>query len=253
VTASGSAPLSYQWQRNGANIAGATSSSYTLSNAQTTDSGSRFRVIVTNAAGSATSNEATLTVTSNNALPVPGILQPAPNRRYAGGETIAYSGSATDAEDGTLPASAFTWEIVFHHDTHTHPFLGPVTGATSGNFTIPTSGETASNVWYRIHLTVRDSAGQTATTYRDVRPRVVQMTLYSTPGGLSLTLDGQPVTTPYNFTGVVGIQRTIGAPSPQTRGRRTYDFASWSDGGAQTHTFATPAANTTYTARYVRR
>jgi glucose/arabinose dehydrogenase len=251
VAASGSSPLAYQWQRNQANIPGATSPSYTLSSPQLADSGSRFRCVVSNGAGTATSSEATLTVISNT-LPVPRILQPPVNRRYAGGETIAFSGSATDAEDGTLPPSAFTWEVVFHHDTHTHPFLGPIAGVTSGSFTIPTTGETASNVWYRVRLTVTDSAGQTATIYRDVLPRTIRVTLYARPGGLSLTLDGQPVTAPYTFVGVAGIERAIGTTSPQTRNGITYDFVSWSDGGAQTHTIA-PVANATFTATFARR
>jgi len=62
VTAAGTAPLTYQWQKNGVNIAGATASSYTTPPATTADSGSTFRVVVSNAAGSATSNSATLTV-----------------------------------------------------------------------------------------------------------------------------------------------------------------------------------------------
>ena len=79
------------------------------------------------------------------------------------------------------------------------------------------------------------------------------MTLASSPSGLSLTLDGQPVVAPFTFTGVVGIQRSLGAPSSQTSGPKTYDFASWSDAGAQTHTISTPASSTTFTAVYVRR
>jgi uncharacterized protein (TIGR03437 family) len=63
VAASGSTPLSYQWQRNTVNIAGANSSSYTLSSAVLADNGARFRCVVSNAFGNATSNEATLTVT----------------------------------------------------------------------------------------------------------------------------------------------------------------------------------------------
>ena len=87
-----------------------------------------------------------------------------------GGRHHRYAGTGTDAEDGTLPASAFTWQVDFHHDTHIHPFVPATTGATSGSFTIPTSGETSSNVWYRIHLTVRDSGGLTHETFRDVLP-----------------------------------------------------------------------------------
>ncbi|HVQ37355.1 MAG TPA: PQQ-dependent sugar dehydrogenase [Pyrinomonadaceae bacterium] len=63
VSATGSTPLSYQWQRNMVDLAGANSSSYTVSSATSADNGAKFRVVVTNAFGSATSNEATLTVT----------------------------------------------------------------------------------------------------------------------------------------------------------------------------------------------
>src|SRR5436190_10994386 len=62
VAAGGTAPLAFQWQRNQVNISGATSSSYTLSSAAFADNGAKFRCVVTNAFGTATSNEATLTV-----------------------------------------------------------------------------------------------------------------------------------------------------------------------------------------------
>jgi len=62
VAASGTAPLGYQWQRNMANIGGATSSSYMLASTSMSDNGAKFRCVVTNAFGSASSNEATLTV-----------------------------------------------------------------------------------------------------------------------------------------------------------------------------------------------
>ncbi len=62
VAASGTAPLSYQWSKNGTAIGGATSTSYTTPATTTADSGSTFTVKVTNSAGSATSNGATLSV-----------------------------------------------------------------------------------------------------------------------------------------------------------------------------------------------
>lgn len=62
VSATGSTPFTYQWQRDQSNIPGAASSSYTISSASTSDNGAKFRCVVTNAFGSATSNEATLTV-----------------------------------------------------------------------------------------------------------------------------------------------------------------------------------------------
>lgn len=66
VTASGSAPLAYQWRFNGADISGATGTGYTKSNIQLSDAGS-YNVVVANAAGTVTSATAVLTVT--NSLP----------------------------------------------------------------------------------------------------------------------------------------------------------------------------------------
>ena len=62
VTANGTAPLSYQWQKGSTAITGATSTSYTTPTTSTTDSGSQFSVVVSNTAGNVTSAAATLTV-----------------------------------------------------------------------------------------------------------------------------------------------------------------------------------------------
>jgi glucose/arabinose dehydrogenase len=250
VVATGAAPLRYQWQRNGANIQGATASSFTIASATLADNGSRFRVIISNNVGSATSNNAVLTVTTNRP-PTAAITQPATGALYSGGSVIMTAGTGTDPEDGTLPAGAFTWQVDFHHDTHTHPFMAPTTGVRSGAFTIPTTGETSANVWYRIYLTVRDSGGLTHTVQRDIVPRKVRLTLTTDPAGLQVVLDGQPRATPLSFDAVVGIERRLSVESVQRAGNGvSYQFVSWSDGGAATHLISTPAANTTYTARY---
>jgi glucose/arabinose dehydrogenase len=251
VGANGTPPLNYQWQRGGANIPGANSSSYTLQSALMSDNGAQFRCVVSNAVGNATSDFATLTVVANRP-PTATITQPAAGSSYSGGQTINFAGTGNDPEDGTLPAAAFTWMIDFHHDDHTHPALQPTSGITSGTFVVPTTGETSASVFYRIYLTVRDSGGLVSTTFRDVMPRTAIVTLTTNPGGLQLTLDGQPRTAPFSFVGVVGIERTIGSPSPQTIKNRRFQFISWSDGGAQLHTITTPAANTTYTARFLK-
>src|SRR6266481_1538889 len=67
VAAAGTAPLNYQWQKNGADIPGATLSSYTTPVTTASDSGEMFRVMISNTAGSVTSNSATLTVTAGTA------------------------------------------------------------------------------------------------------------------------------------------------------------------------------------------
>ncbi|MED4420313.1 immunoglobulin domain-containing protein, partial [Schinkia azotoformans] len=62
VVATGDAPLSYQWKKDGTDIAGATSASLTINNAQESDEGS-YTVVVSNGAGNVISTAATLTVT----------------------------------------------------------------------------------------------------------------------------------------------------------------------------------------------
>src|SRR5713101_7641188 len=76
VAASGTAPLSYQWRKNGTAISGATSASYTTPATTTADNAAQFTVVVSNTAGSVTSNDATLNV--NAAVVPPSITtQPA--------------------------------------------------------------------------------------------------------------------------------------------------------------------------------
>lgn len=67
VSVSGSAPFTYQWRKNGTNIAGATSPTLGLNNVQPQQAGS-YSVAVTNAAGTVTSANANLTVTCSYAL-----------------------------------------------------------------------------------------------------------------------------------------------------------------------------------------
>jgi len=67
VAATGTAPLTYRWQKNGADITGATSSSYSTPVTTAADDGEMFRVMVSNTAGNATSNSAMLTVNAGTA------------------------------------------------------------------------------------------------------------------------------------------------------------------------------------------
>jgi hypothetical protein len=164
---------------------------------------------------------------------------------------VNYSGSASDFEDGDLPASAFTWQVDFHHDTHIHPFIAPATGRKSGAFTVPKEGETSSNVYYILTLKVIDSAGLTKTVVRNILPQKTKMTFVTKPAGLKITFDGQaPRLTPFTVTGVVGIVRSISAPTPQSVNGSSYIFQAWSDGRARSHEISTPAVDTTYTANF---
>lgn len=247
VSALGSIPLTYQWQKNGANISGATSATLNIASAAATDNG-KYRVIVTNATGNVTSTEATLTVIVNT-MPVAEIITPAPGTTYVAGTTIAFSGKSTDAEDGPLSPTALSWTINFHHDTHTHD--EPATnGLANGSFVIPNEGETSDNVWYRITLTATDSKGSKGTDFVDVNPRKSTLNFASNPPGLQITLDGQPLVTPASVVSVEGILRSIGVVSPQDKDDVSYTFESWSNGGTLTQILATPSDDLSLTAQF---
>jgi glucose/arabinose dehydrogenase/chitodextrinase len=190
-----------------------------------------------------------IAVTVGNQAPTGTITVPTAGIKYKAGDTISFGGTATDPEDGALLASAFSWTIVFHHNTHTHPFVETISGVDSGTFQIPLTGEPDPNQWYRIHLTVTDSGGLQHSSFFDVLPQTATFTLATNFGGV-INLDGSPATSGTTITGVMGMVRTLTAPLTQTVGSQTYNFVSWSDGGAATHDISTPTTSTTYTATY---
>ena len=100
VTASGTLPLSYQWQFNGAGVTGATGTSLALTGVQPTNAGS-YTVVVTNTAGSVTSAVAVLTV-----LVPPAITSQPTNLVVMAGASASFSVTAS----GTLPLS-YQWQF----------------------------------------------------------------------------------------------------------------------------------------------
>jgi glucose/arabinose dehydrogenase len=177
------------------------------------------------------------------------ILAPSGSARYDAGDVISFRGTATD-EGQELPASAYSWKIDFHHNTHIHPFQ-EFDGVTSGTFEIPRVGETANDVWYRVYLTVTDPSGLTHQSTQDIVPNTSAITLASNVTGVELSLDGQPHMAPYSFVGVVGAERTIEAPEVQVVDGMVHEFQSWSDGGTEpVRTILTPAGDRTLTAYY---
>ena len=253
VTAAGSGALSYQWQRNGEDIPGATSAAYELPSAQLSDSGATFRVIVSNGTQTRTSDAATLTVTINQP-PVPVITLPAPGRLFSGGQEIAYAGTAEDEEDGVLPPEAFTWRVDYLTGDIERQGMFDTTGSREGTFTAATQTPfTSTDVRYRFVPTVRDSEGLEASTSVDLHPAVGTLNVATSPEGrgLKLTLDGQPFRGTGSSEGVVGVERVLVAPPTQTVDGVTYQFGYWSDwNNESTRMVVTGAQPLTVTAHY---
>ncbi len=102
VTATGSPSPTFQWRKNGQAISGATSAFYTHNKASLTDNSAKFDVVVTNKAGSATSNAATLTVTAPVSLEI--TQQPAPVKVTAG-KSATFTVKATGN-----PTPSYQWQ-----------------------------------------------------------------------------------------------------------------------------------------------
>jgi glucose/arabinose dehydrogenase/PKD repeat protein len=181
--------------------------------------------------------------------PEVSITDPTNGVPFRAGDVITFTGTATDRDDGVLPANAYTWNIDFLHEGHVHPGT-PIVGSTTATLTIPTSGHDFSGFTrYRITLTVTDSSGLQSSASVIVNPEKVNLTFDAVPAGLTLYLDGIAHTAPFVYDTLVGFNHTIEARN-QTIGANTYTFASWSDGGAMQHSIMVPTAAQTYTANY---
>jgi hypothetical protein len=194
---------------------------------------------------------AAVTITVGNTPPTANIVSPAAGTTWKVGDVINFSGSATDQQDGTLPASALSWELTLYHcpsNCHTHP-IQSFPGVASGSFTAPDHEYPS---YLELRLTATDSGGLTATRTLRLDPRTVVLTFQTTPGGMQLTVGSTTSTATFARTVIVGSTNSVSAISPQTKAGKPYTFQSWSDGGAQTHNIVAPAAAATWTARYRR-
>lgn len=177
-----------------------------------------------------------------NAPPTVTLLSPAVGSTFSGGDDLAVEIEGSDAEDGTLAGASLSWWAILHHATHTHPFL-PETSGASGTASIPRFGHVETDIFYRIYARAVDSEGLADTAFVDVSPRLVTLSFATEPAGLEVTVDGQPRVTPVDLESVVGIERELVAPSPQTSGGTSYGFVSWSQGGDAAQTLITPATD----------
>jgi regulation of enolase protein 1 (concanavalin A-like superfamily) len=188
---------------------------------------------------------------TTNQPPTAVINTPTASTTWKVGDVINFSGSATDPEDGTLSPAAMSWKLILQHcpsTCHTHE-LQTFNGVASGSFTAPDHDYPS---YLELQLTVVDSRGLQSTKSVRLDPKTVVLTFQSNPSGLQLTVGSSSGAAPFNRTVIIGSRNSVSAPSPQKVRGKTYLFASWSDGGAQTHIITAPANATTYTATFNR-
>lgn len=186
---------------------------------------------------------------NRNTAPIAELLAPTAAQPFAGGDTLTVAVRATDAEQGTLAAAALSWWVELYHGNHSHPFH-PVTTGNGGRFGIPRTGHPDADVFLRVYARAVDAGGLVDTTFVDIPPRVVSLTLASDPAGLQLTLDGQPHVTPYSEQTVAGMERVIRPVDPQEAAGSDFSFRAWRDAAAFERTEILPDTSVTFTAQF---
>jgi glucose/arabinose dehydrogenase len=245
--------LTYAWDLDG-DGAFDDGSTATLNHVYNSAGTYQARLRVTDPRGvNSISSPTTISVgTPVNTPPTPVIDSPTSAQTWSVGTVISFSGHATDAEQGTLSASAMRWDLVMFHcpsNCHTH-VLQTFDGVSNGSFTAPDHEYPS---YLELRLTAIDSQGAQATTTVRLDPRTVVLTFNSVPSGLGIVVGPTQSTTPFSRTVIVGSSNSLAAVTPQTQGAIVYDFTSWSDGGAATRNITAPSSPATYTATFTPR
>ena len=207
VTATGTAPLQYQWQQGTTPISGATAASYTTPVTTSASNGATFAVVVSNASGHVTSNSATLTVTP---LPVaPQITTQPANQTVNVGQAATFSVTAT----GTAPLT-YQW---LQNGT-------AIGGATAASYTTPAT--TSGNNGALFSVSVSNVAGKAT----------------SAAATLTVNIPPQITTQPANQTIKVGQSASFGVTASGTAPLQYQWLQNGTAiGGATAASYTTPA------------
>jgi glucose/arabinose dehydrogenase/PKD repeat protein len=237
--------LSYAWDLDG-DGAYDDSTSATPSWTYTQNGSFTARLRVSDNRGASATDAVVITV--GNTKPTATITAPTPDVTWRVGQSIAFSGSATDPQQGTLPASALSWRLTLWHCTsgcHPHE-VQTWTGVASGVATAPDHDYPS---YLELELTATDSGGLTDKQTVRLDPRTVTLALASNPTGLLLGLNSETAAAPFSRTVIEGSANSLSAPKQARNKGTSWVFQSWSDGGGATHN-VTADTSRTYTATY---
>ena len=211
VTATGTTPLAYQWQKNASNIYGATGAVFTTWTTTNADNGDTFDVVVTNAFGSVTSSTAMLTVLT--------AINSQTNSGY--GPTLNFSDLVSGPNTGNSDTSLGQ---IGGQDGAIVTVWGTGLGTSQGTSTVMACGALATNIYYWGNATSPYSASDMYTRHR------MQMIIFQIShlasngiGSISVNVNGQASTNTLPFTLTNGTIRFV-----STTGNDATGNGSWS-------------------------
>ncbi len=237
--------LTYAWDLDGDgayddSTAVAPSFTYTTNGSRT------VKLRVTDTGGATSTDQLQIMVGSP---PAATITSPGAGHTYAVGETVAFAGGAVDGDGAPMLPTSLTWTIEIHHchalapaNCHAH-LIQTLNGAAASSIAFPDHDYPS---YVTLTLKATDGDGLTDTDVVRIDPKTVDLTFRSDPGGVPLTVGGEAQAAP--FTRTVMQNGTVGVSAPVTTG--SYDFASWSQGGAAAQQLQAPATPATYAATY---
>jgi PKD repeat protein len=239
-------PLTYAWDFGDGN--GQFDDAFEVAPTHTYDAPGQYAARVRVSDGRGGTDTAQITINVANDEPTATITSPTSSFAWSVGQAVSFSGTGTDPDQGALPASAFSWELLLHHCPdvcHTHPLESWV-GVSDGSFVAP-DHEYPSHL--ELRLTVTDALGSQDVTSVAIHPQTVTLQLRSNPTGLRLSAGATTGTTPFSVTVIRGSAVVLGVPSGQTFDGFDYGWVGWSQGGPKTQTI-TANASATYTATF---
>ena len=186
------------------------------------------------------------------------ITSPSQDMLFRAGETLTFTGFASDAEDGVLSGDSVVWSAVFLHNEHNHPVLSGVSNDAGGiDFQIKEDGHHySSNTGYEIFLTATDSDGISTTESVVVRPDKVDIT-FDAPISANYTfvLDGISHQGDHTYDTLIDFKHVVEAEENYIVNGIQYDFSHWEDDVSNTNyirEFVVPDVDTTFRPVYTR-
>ncbi|HEV7962710.1 MAG TPA: PQQ-dependent sugar dehydrogenase [Actinoplanes sp.] len=126
---------------------------------------------------------ASLVVTVGNTAPTVTLTSPADGTLFSFGDTIPFSVTVSDPEDGTIDCSRVSVSYFLGHDSHSHQITSK-TGCT-GTITVPVDGEhdSAANIYGIFVASYTDNGGLTTTNQKTLQPKHRQGEHFATQSG----------------------------------------------------------------------
>ena len=192
--------------------------------------------------------------------PVLFFTEPADGLIFRAGDVISIKGSATDA-DGILVNDNYTWTVEFKHNSHFHPIVTAVLGASCEpvgsscySFTVPSSSHAFSDdTGFKITMNVTDSDGLVRSENVLIVPDKVDVSFSSNvPGGVVVTLDQLSRTEPFVYDTLIGFMHSLEVPETVYAGGNQYIFDSWSNGVTDaSQAIVVPDVDVSFVATYI--